>query len=294
MTSKPPDQFQENLLDYYENNTRWFKFFGATYRSPTIHRAVWAEGITDRPSALSYIDEQISADILAYQTEKNLAQVKVLDLGCGVGGSLLKITENLGQAITAIGLTLSPRQAQIAQQWSNRLGMQSQCAFLAADFHAVPLHLGVDLAFSIEAFAHAGKPETYFAEAARLLKSGGRLILCDDFLASPLPPNGTLLVARRWLQLFKSGWRIPHLLSLGQTTGLAQEQGLHLTGTRDLSRYIRKRVFPKALIPILELLLSQGESLHPLFGSIIGGLALEHCIGNRLVTYNYLVLEKQT
>ena len=55
---------------------------------------------------------------------------------------------------------------------------------IKGDFCALPPGLGrVDLAFSIEAFVHAPSGDDYFRECARLIRPGGLLIVCDDFVA---------------------------------------------------------------------------------------------------------------
>ena len=43
----------------------------------------------------------------------------------------------------------------------------------------------VDLAVAIESFIHCANPDRFMSEAASVLRSGGRLVLCDDFLAAP-------------------------------------------------------------------------------------------------------------
>ena len=45
----------------------------------------------------------------------------------------------------------------------------------------------MDLAFAIESFVHSPDGPRFFRSAARALRPGGKLIICDDFLSSPRP-----------------------------------------------------------------------------------------------------------
>jgi cyclopropane fatty-acyl-phospholipid synthase-like methyltransferase len=86
--------------------------------------------------------------------------------------------------------------------------------FLEADYLQLPLLDPVDLVFSIEAFVHASDVGRFFEQAATVLKAGGRVIFCDDFLAK-MGTSATLLSQHTlWLQEFRRGWHTAGLLSL--------------------------------------------------------------------------------
>jgi SAM-dependent methyltransferase len=293
VTSEHPLSDNSSVRAYYEQNSVWFTWMGRRQHSQVIHRPVWAEGVLDQQTALNYVNERISHQVQEIQARPGVDRVDLLDLGCGFGGTIRYLERQWGPKILAIGLTISAQQAQAAQRWADERGVDHSCAFLEADFHAVPLVGQMDLALSIEAFAHAIEPERYFAEAARLLKPGGRLILCDDFQSDRRALTRLSKEDQRWLEIFKKGWHVPRLLSCEQVTGLAQDNHLHMIGDFDLSPYLRIRSFPRELIPLFERAIEHKGRLSPLLESVVGGWALEHSIRQGNVSYRFLVFEKQ-
>jgi SAM-dependent methyltransferase len=85
------------------------------------------------------------------------------------------------------GLTISPRQAARAAELIEAAGAGDRVRCREGNFLALPADLAgtADLTFSIEAFVHSPDADGYFREAARSLRPGGRLVVCDDFLAAP-------------------------------------------------------------------------------------------------------------
>lgn len=294
VTSEHPLSYNSSVRAYYEQNSVWFAWMGRRQHSQVIHRPVWAEGVLDRQTALNYVNERVSHQVQEILARQRMDGVDLLDLGCGFGGTIRYLEGQWGRKIRAVGLTISARQAQAAQRWAEERGVDRSCAFLEADFHAVPLAGQMDLILSIEAFAHAIEPERYFAEAARLLKPGGRLVLCDDFQVDRRSSFWLSKEDRRWLEIFKKGWHVPRLLSCEQATMLAQRNHLQKVGNFDLSPYLRLRSFPRELIPLFERAIKHKSRLSPLLESVVGGWALEHSIRQGNVSYRFLVFEKQT
>ncbi|MCA9568445.1 MAG: methyltransferase domain-containing protein, partial [Myxococcales bacterium] len=162
---------------YYEANTRWFLRFGQTTGGPgVIHRGIWGDGVTTTLEALDHVHRLIQARVPS--------GTRVLDLGCGVGGSLCRLVE-LDPTLKGTGVTISPTQARLAAQRGP--GQR----FLTADFHDLPASLGTfDAAYAIEAWAHATDPDAFMASTAGRLAPGGLLLLIDDFVGDDGGPVG--------------------------------------------------------------------------------------------------------
>ncbi len=269
-----------SIRQYYDQNTRLFLAFGSGRKITSIHRAVWAEGVRSLDDALNFTHQRILAEITG---------PRIADLGCGVGASLFYILPKMAQPAFGLGLTLSPVQAQLAQNAAARLGLAGRAQIVEGDFVSVPLESGsLDTVYSIEAFCHALDPAAYLYEAARLLRRGGRLIVVDDFCAErPLSPDEA-----GWLAAYRAGWYVPGVCEPNQAAAWASAAGLTLRRNDDLSSFLRLRALPNGLA---QWLLREGQKLpiqHAILPSMLGSMALQQSLQQGIVQYRLMVFEK--
>jgi tocopherol O-methyltransferase len=157
---------------------------------------------------------------------------RVLDAGCGVGGSSVWLAENLG--CTVLGITLSQRQVARARQWAEAQGQVAQVQFERRDFCATALPAeGFDVVWAIESACHANDKRAFLQEAHRLLRPGGRLLVCDFMRHRPLAQ--TTPAYAQWLD----GWAIPGLWAAEQWQKAAQSVGFAMGRYQDLTDAIR-------------------------------------------------------
>lgn len=96
----------------------------------------------------------------------------VLDLACG-DGVLSEMLASHARSITAVDV--SPTLIEAAQ---GRLKPYSNVRLLEGDMHALPLEAkAFDLVFLMHALAYTRNPQAVLAEAARVLRPGGRLVV---------------------------------------------------------------------------------------------------------------------
>ncbi len=99
---------------------------------------------------------------------------RVLDAGCGGGGTALSLAEEAG---FAVGLDLEARFARAG----TRLGAEkdvANCGFVQADGQTLPFRAETfDLVFSHSVIEHVASAEEYLRECWRVLRPGGVLYL---------------------------------------------------------------------------------------------------------------------
>lgn len=269
----------EAIRDYYDRQTRGFLALGEGGASEAIHRAVWDPDARTADDAFHYTERQMRE----WLSTQPGGCPHVVDLGCGVGGSLRYLARHL--PVTGTGVTVSQVQAALGTARSTAEGLAHAVQCLVGDFNAVPLpDRSADAVMAIEAFVHGATPARFFAEATRLLRPTGRLWLCDDFRHPASPAE-----ARSSLARFEQGWHLNALLPPDDVVALARTAGLHLVERRSLTQWLR-------LGRPRDHLISAGLALFgwlPLertpVAHLVGGAALQRCLARGWVTYELLV-----
>ncbi len=98
---------------------------------------------------------------------------RLMDFGCGWARLVLYAAQNYG--VEAVGVTLSRRQAEWAQQRIRQAGMESRCRVEFRDYREVDEPHGYDKLAAVCMIEHVGEahmPE-FFGAAWRLLRPGG-------------------------------------------------------------------------------------------------------------------------
>ncbi|MEM7152163.1 MAG: class I SAM-dependent methyltransferase [Myxococcota bacterium] len=266
---------------YYESNTKRFLRFGQGGQQGAIHRAVWGPGVLDRAEAFHYVDDRLLEAMPHDAT-------RVLDLGCGVGASLAYIAER--RDVHGVGVTLSATQVELATQRFARAGLGNRLSARRADFTDLPADLEpVDFAYAIEAFVHAPAPEPFFAEAARILRPGGRLAICDDFAAPRVDEGELTFREARWIREFRTGWNTGSLISVRRAEQLANAAGFERVSDQDLTADIELRRPRDRLITMMVRLGRRIPTRNAWWLNLLGGNALQMALVRRLMTYRVLV-----
>lgn len=99
-----------------------------------------------------------------------------LDIGCGWGALMAHAVTRFG--VIAHGVTLSTRQAELAQERFRRLGIADRCTVELCDYSQLDGAERFDKIASLGMIEHVGIANypTYFGTVSRLLKPGGLLL----------------------------------------------------------------------------------------------------------------------
>lgn len=272
---------------YYDRLTGLFLALGSRGRAQSIHRAVWELPGMKLEDALNSSNARVLAELCKLSSD----ELRVADLGCGVGGSLFYLLQHGLNPSMAIGVTISAVQAGLAQLAVRQHGYEGRVHFVVGNFLELPLYPGFDFAWSIEASVHAHNPDGFFDQAAGLLRPGGRLVICDDFLRKESAALSRK--EQRMVSLFQRGWQAPGLRTVEQVTQLAGIHGLGLIRCDDLTRFLRLRAIPDGPAQLLAQAEEQLRGEHLLLRNLLGSMALQQCLRQGITGYCFLVFEKQ-
>ncbi|MEO8260585.1 MAG: class I SAM-dependent methyltransferase [Acidobacteriota bacterium] len=277
----------DEVRDYYDLNTaRWF---ARPRDSDAIHRAVWGEGVTSQADAFRYVDRLVLGELQGL-ARSFPAPLHVLDLGCGIGNSLIFLASHSG--IRGTGVTLSGVQADYAARQIQQAGLSGRVECLKGDFLELPATIApAQLVFSIEAFVHSPDPDRYFTATAGRVVPGGLLIVCDDYLSEPA--RGPLSRrSARMIDEVRSGWLARSLVTAADADACAQRAGYRQVKNIDLTASLDVRR-PRDLL--VAAAVGIGRHL-PLTGyrwrSLVGGNALQAALLGGLIEFRFIVWRK--
>ena len=210
---------------------------------------------------------------------------KVLDAGCGLGGTVFFWHARAGG--TYDGLTLSPEQQRRAETEAARRGVSGFCRFHLRSYHDA-IASRYDAIIAIESLAHSPDPAAAVATLGAALSPGGLLLIVDD-----MPVEGA---KKNLLTGFKAGWRCPGLLDSAGYRAAIGAAGLELARDDDLTERLRPR--PLAWLRVLIAAFGLARALAPtrgardVLGALLGGFYLEALYRTGGMRYRMMVAKK--
>ncbi|WP_241834923.1 class I SAM-dependent methyltransferase [Pseudofrankia asymbiotica] len=150
----------------------------------------------------------------------------VLDVGCGFGGTLGRLSERL-PATRLVGVNIDHRQLTRA--------LPTRAHLICADGCALPLpSAAFDAVLAVECIFHFPSRLAFLEEAQRVLKPGGRLSLSDFVPADQTDPDNA---ASRWFEdQVAKGYGRQSKWSDGDYQAMADKAGLVVEQDTDVTR----------------------------------------------------------
>ena len=203
--------------------------YGVWSRDFNMHFGLceWGMNPLDRESMLERMNRRVVERLaLAPATSARIA-----DLGCGTGAVARALVQrHPGSRVSAV--TIVPAQIARGAALNAQCGAGGSIEFVLRDFTDTGLPGGAyEAAYAVESSCHAAGPgkRELIAEAYRLLKPGGRLVIADCFMTNKRPlPRLMNAVYRRWC----ASWAVPelpHVEAVRAALGSAGFAGIEFT-----------------------------------------------------------------
>lgn len=215
-------EYHQRIIQYYKETENAYKDSWALDKSLAIHYGYWDEKVKNFPASLLRMNEVMME--MAGIKDKD----RVLDAGCGVGGSSLFMASVLGCRVT--GISLSQGQIEKARQYAEKRKQQGLVDFLVMDYCNTTFpNESFDVIWGCESICYAPDKAAFIKEAYRLLKPGGRLVVADGFV-NELKNNDHPLI-RKWLD----GWQVNYLETTAGFRKIMGATGFEGIQCRDIS-----------------------------------------------------------
>lgn len=159
--------------------------------------------------------------------------MKVLDCGCGFGGTLASLNERFSP-IELTGLSIDGRQLDRARQLVSPRG-ENTLEFIEGNACELPFpDQSFDVITAVECIFHFPSRATFFSEAYRVLRPGGKLVLSDFISTNSGPSNFPFFAA--WINsLVTQVYGEVESQTLADYAKLSETTGFALVGEKDIT-----------------------------------------------------------
>ena len=156
--------------------------------------------------------------------------MRVVDVGCGVGGPLVTIARASGATVT--GLNINARQIAIGERLVRKAGLEGTCRLVLGDFTDAPFDPGqFETAYSFEAICHTEDTDLAFRELFRLLRPGGEIAIVDWCLTGSF--DATDATHRDVRDRIEIGNATPDLQTLEEQLAAVRSAGFEVLSSTD-------------------------------------------------------------
>jgi cyclopropane fatty-acyl-phospholipid synthase-like methyltransferase len=222
---------QQRLLDhtahYYDVCHNDYLFAWCNRDNLALHYGYW-----NSKETYQHHQALLNTNKMLYQFANIQSPSRILDAGCGLGGSSLWLAAQ-GNQVT--GITISPKQVAYANKVAKKRKLAHCAQFEQVDFCKTPYPDGsFDVIWGLESICYALDKSLFLKEAYRLLKKGGQLIMCDAFLLkSDFTESEWQTVSR-----FLKGWVVPNLAKRDDFKQMISDAGFQQIAIEDITQQI--------------------------------------------------------
>lgn len=218
-----------DIADYYDQTLNHYQKWWHLDDALAVHYGFWKDDTKTFSEAL-----QNTNRFLAEMAEIKKG-ARILDAGCGVGGSAFYLAKNKQAKVT--GITLSQKQLVFANGKLKDLKLDKFVDFKLGNYSQTSFSDNTfDLIWAIESITSAPDKRQFAAEAFRILKPGGTLIIADYFATAKKEDPGKLL--EKWQHC----WSMALFLEFDEYRKIFEKEGLKFSKQENIT----KNIFPSA------------------------------------------------
>jgi len=217
-----------DIIAYYDQTWFDYRLLWLNNKNRAVHFGFYDDTTPTHREALINMN-RVLAETVNIQSDD-----RVLDAGCGQGGSAAWIAESTGAKV--VGITPVESQIKTAQAYIDSKGLSENVRIQSGDYINTSFpDESFDVVWACESVCHAEQKHAFYREAFRLLRPGGRLVMAE-YMRTPISyqPNGDKLL-KQWLR----GWAINDIDSADLHRQYAVDIGFSNIHIRDVTDNIK-------------------------------------------------------
>lgn len=212
------------IRDHYDRISVFYRALWGDH----IHHGYWENGESPAAAQVKLVERLAERARIPHGA-------RVLDIGCGVGGSSLWLARNLGCSV--LGVTISPVQAAMATEQARTEELHQCVRFEVMDANHLELQPeSFDVVWVIECSEHLTDKSRFIGDCASVLKPGGVLALCAWLIADGLMSSEHT----RLIVDVCQGMLCPTLASMQDYTEWMRTSGFDDIEAVDVTRHVEK------------------------------------------------------
>ncbi len=259
---------KQKIIQYYDECFIDYRLFWLDSKNLAMHYGYWDEDTKNHSESLTHMNRALGRSIPIKAGDK------ILDAGCGIGGSSIWLAKNFDVQVT--GITLTASQVDRARQYAKKNGVADKIEFKEADYCNTPFEdESFDVVWGLESICYALDKADFIREAYRVLRKGGQFVVADGFAWK------TEFTEEEWpyVQAFLDGCVVPNLATVDEFRNAMENCQF---------RDIQYTDITKQVLPSSETLYKKSKMTYPI-EKILGWLKIR----TPLQTGNYYAAQNQ-
>lgn len=229
--SAPPTE-KAAIRSHYDLATPFYRLLWG----PHVHHGLWSE--EDAARAVPHVPPREAQEHLT-DTLATRARIapgeRILDVGCGMGGSSIRLARHLGCHVR--GITLSGVQLRYARIAARLHGVGRRTEFSRTDAETAGFAAGsFDVVWSVECTEHLFDKPSFFRRATPWLAPGGRVAICAWLAAE----DADRPEKRGQVEAVCDAFLCPSLGSFSDYRGWMEDAGLRVVHEEDWTRRVER------------------------------------------------------
>lgn len=276
------EAYYNKAQKFYE--TAWYRFG----KGLGLHYGFWTPGVESRIQAIETENETLARML------KIKAGDRILDAGCGVGGSGIWLTERFD--VKVVGVNIVQKQLRKGQKLSLEHSVENNSVFAQADYHTLPfVDNSFDVFWSLESIEHSDNVPQFVSEAHRVLKPGGRAVIAGTFQGFT---QATRKQERQMNVGFRAAGAFNDFRSIYELSALMSDQGFHISRVHDFTGLVMPSAIQmdrmcKAGLPFAKLAHQAGIVSQIMVDNTQWGTYQKDLFESGVTRYNVIVAEKK-